>query len=322
MKAKRNLTAMAAVKLASAVRSEMEKNFSVILIGPPDSGKGALKGLLTFEAKPAAAERILRLDVPAGTDAGAVMAGRRPDLVMVMLDASEDGLPEWAGPLCRRLEENGDPILAIVNKADLHAAGPVALARETAAALGLPESDVKAISLLKGTGIKEDLIPAIAHALRGISLSLGSSLPIFRDAVADRLISTASVQNAAFAFAGFVPGADFPVLVTNQLRMVLQLAALYGEQLGPDRLIEGAATFAVGIAFRTAARELLDLLPAWGWLIKGGISYGGTVALGKSARVYFQSGRTVTPSLALRTAKSLARRCRASRDPGSPASLP
>jgi uncharacterized protein (DUF697 family) len=54
-----------------------------------------------------------------------------------------------------------------------------------------------------------------------------------------------------------------------------------------DRLPELAATVGVGFGLRALARELLDLVPVAGWVLKAAVAYGGTRALGEAARLRF-----------------------------------
>lgn len=317
MKKKTNMSIMAALKLAGNVKRETERDFSLIIIGSPDVGKGALKALVSFEATAEESGRIMLLDVPDGTDASAVMTGREPDLTLIMLEAGV-ATPAWVKPLTKYLIKNGFGFRVAVNKADLSPEGPADLSDRTAAELELPRPDVIAISLLKSFGIREHLLPALVSGMGQNKLSFGVSFPIFRDLIADRLIQSVSIQNTAFSLAGFIPGADMPVLVMNQLRLVFQLAALYGEDVGMERALDAVATFGAGILFRAAARELLDLLPGWGWIIKGGVSYGGTLALGKAARRYYETGRTVSANELVRNAGSLVRKYRAGRAADKP----
>ena len=85
------------------------------------------------------------------------------------------------------------------------------------------------------------------------------------------------------AAAVFVPGVDMPLLTLNQLRLVLRIAAAYGEEMNRDRLPEALAVVAAGLGLRTVARELLDLVPVAGWALKGAIAYAGTRAVGEAA---------------------------------------
>ena len=87
----------------------------------------------------------------------------------------------------------------------------------------------------------------------------------------------------------FVPGADFPVLTLNQIRLVLRLAAAHGVEIDQQRVPEVLATVAAGFGFRAVARQLLGAIPIGGWVVKGGVAYGGTRALGEGAWRYFQA---------------------------------
>ena len=49
-----------------------------------------------------------------------------------------------------------------------------------------------------------------------------------------------------------------------------------------------------GVGLRAVARSVLGVVPVAGWLVKGGIAYAGTRALGEAARRYFESRAPVT----------------------------
>jgi uncharacterized protein (DUF697 family) len=119
---------------------------------------------------------------------------------------------------------------------------------------------------------------------------LAARLPVLRDAVVEAIVRRFSRQNGILGAAIFVPGADFPVLTLNQLRMVFQIAAAHGEQIDRERIPEILAVVGAGLGFRTIAREALGLVPGLGWAVKGGVAFVGTKALGKAATAYFEQG--------------------------------
>jgi uncharacterized protein (DUF697 family) len=115
-------------------------------------------------------------------------------------------------------------------------------------------------------------------------------LPVLRHAVVEQTVRKFSRQNGILGVAIFIPGADMPVLTLNQIRMVLHIAAAYGEQIDRDRALEILAVVGAAFGFRAVAREALGFIPGVGWAVKGGIAYAGTRALGKAAVAYFESG--------------------------------
>ena len=89
---------------------------------------------------------------------------------------------------------------------------------------------------------------------------------------------------ALLAVAVFIPGADLPVLVLNQIRMVLRLEQAYGLDADPrERAPELLATIAAGFGLRAVARQLLGVVPVAGWAVQGAVAYAGTRALGEAA---------------------------------------
>lgn len=129
----------------------------------------------------------------------------------------------------------------------------------------------------------EALAKAIAGRLGEEGAPLAARVPLLRGAVAEQLIASFARRNALIAAAVFIPGVDLPVLVRNELRLVLRLHQAYGREADPRaRLPEIGVTFAAGVGLRAVARELLDLVPVAGWAVKGAVAYAGTRALGEA----------------------------------------
>ena len=119
---------------------------------------------------------------------------------------------------------------------------------------------------------------------------LAAKLPALRAAVCREIVRGFARQNGILGAAIFIPGADLPVLTLNQIRMVLRLAAAYGEEIDAERAVELLGVIGAGLGFRALARQALTVVPGPGWAIKGGIAYTGTLALGEAAVAYFESG--------------------------------
>jgi len=140
----------------------------------------------------------------------------------------------------------------------------------------------------------EAIARAVAHALGERATPLAARLPVLRDAVVDRLIAQFSRQNGIVGVAVFLPGADLPVLTLNQIRLLMRIADAYGFELDRERIPEVLGVIGSGVGFRAVARSVLGVVPVAGWLVKGGIAYAGTRALGEAARRYFESRAPVT----------------------------
>jgi uncharacterized protein (DUF697 family) len=130
----------------------------------------------------------------------------------------------------------------------------------------------------------------LADALGSKRLALAHNFAFMRRAVAEDAIKTTAWQNGLIGTVSLIPGADMPIMTANQAKMLLQIAAAYGEPLGVDRMKELAAVVGGGFALRTIARQALVAVPVLGWAIKGGIGYTGTIAMGKAAVAYFEEG--------------------------------
>ncbi len=134
----------------------------------------------------------------------------------------------------------------------------------------------------------------LADRLGGKRLALAASFPFVRKAVAAEYVKSTAFQNGVIGGAAFIPGADMPLMTANQAKMLLQIAAAYGEPLGAERVKELVAVVGGAFAFRTVARQLVALVPGFGWALKAGIGYSGTLAMGYAAIDYFEHGGDVS----------------------------
>ncbi|MDO9557136.1 MAG: hypothetical protein Q7J82_06085 [Coriobacteriia bacterium] len=130
----------------------------------------------------------------------------------------------------------------------------------------------------------------LAEKLPSKRLALAHNFPFMRHAVAEEAVKTTAWQNGLIGAVAVIPGADMPLMTANQAKMLLQIAAAYGETLGTDRIKELAVIVGGGFTFRAIARQLLTFVPVMGWAIKGSIGFGGTMAIGKAAVAYFDEG--------------------------------
>ncbi len=121
-------------------------------------------------------------------------------------------------------------------------------------------------------------------------LALAHNFAFMRRAVALEHVRNTALQNALIGAVTIIPGADMPLMTANQAKMVLQIAAAYGEVLGAERAKELLGVVGGAFAFRTAARQVVGMVPGFGWAIKGGIGYTGTLAMGYAAIKYFEGG--------------------------------
>lgn len=121
-------------------------------------------------------------------------------------------------------------------------------------------------------------------------LAFANAFSFIRRPLGLELAKATAFQNGVLGAVIIIPGADMPIMTLNQGKMVLQIAAAYGQNLGIERIKELAVVVGGGFAFRTVARQLVGLVPAAGWAIKAGIGYTGTIAMGYAAVEYFESG--------------------------------
>ncbi|MEF2656149.1 MAG: DUF697 domain-containing protein [Eggerthellaceae bacterium] len=212
------------------------------------------------------------------------------------------GQSDSVGALATAFREQGTPALVV--------AQPGASVREKAEQSGhpIPEEDL--------LFVQDDGLSELSDDVRGVladkigrwivdyvedekHLAFSIAYPFVRRPLAYGAINTTALQNAGVGVLVFIPGADMPLMTANQIKMVLQIAAAYGQPLGPDRAKELIGVLANAFICRGISRQVAGLVPALGWAVKGSMGYLGTQAIGRAAIEYFEGGGSVAGLAAL-----------------------
>ncbi|MDQ4083778.1 MAG: DUF697 domain-containing protein [Actinomycetota bacterium] len=153
------------------------------------------------------------------------------------------------------------------------------------------DAGVTFLSTITEEAVLRELAPRVAGSLdEEYLISLGRGYPAFRRAVCEEIIRKNARQNAVIG-ALPVPGADMPAITANQGRMVLAIAAAYGEEISLDRARELVGVLAAGFGLRALYRQILKLVPVGGWAASGAIGYAGTLVLGRATILHFERGK-------------------------------
>lgn len=288
-----------------------EARARLVIIGPVNSGKSTLfnqlKGqkLSAVSAVPGTTTEVVSeqfgpfalVDTPgfgevSGYDRAAVAlnAVEIADVAILVLDASA-GVRQSDADLHNTARSLGIPTVVALNKMDLVRRDREVIVRDAERKLSVP---IIPISAKSGAGIAKQLIPAILDAHPRMAVTLGRHLPRFRK-MASRRVVRESGMLASLVGAEPIPGVEIPLLIAIQIRMLLRLAAIYGEDMNAARARELIGAIAGGVAIRYAAQELVKLVPGPGWLVAGIVAGTGTVALGNAAIVFLENSQRLTP---------------------------
>lgn len=243
----------------------------VVEVDCPDTLIDAVRWAL----RPSTAMATLQVDI--AEPGSAPTFATRPDAVVAVAGSGSKGL-EGAIRVARTA------VIPVV---------VVALGDEQRAAI-LADSLLQPISDLVVGQEPSEAIERLGHwlvdNLGSKRLALAHNFAFIRRVVADDAVKTTALQNALVGGVAIIPGADMPIMTANQAKMLLQIAAAYGQPMSVERVKELAAVVGGAFVLRTVARQLLAVVPVLGWAIKGGIGYAGTLAMGKAAIEYFEEG--------------------------------
>ncbi len=296
-------------QLSLAVQREAAARLSIV--GPVNAGKSTLFNLIKGQkisavtAVPGTTRGLVQermgpfilVDTPGFGEVGGVdraevarQAARQADVVVLLLDAAA-GLRQSDYEIYQSLQTTGIPIVVAANKIDLIKRDLPRVLEDMERKMGV---EVIPISARTGAGVAERLIPAVVDAHPWMVVALGRTLPAYRRQLTHRLVRSAAVLNGLIAVEP-VPGLDVPLLLAGQVRMVLRIAAIYGESLSVRHARELLTTIAGGVALRFLASELAKLIPGPGWVVSGLVAGLGTWAMGQVAALYFEEGKHLTP---------------------------
>jgi uncharacterized protein (DUF697 family) len=219
----------------------------------------------------------LARELRAGGDPGTVRCGGDPANASVLVLVLAGEVTSAHEAVLRAAARARTPVIAVQTARDASLDVPYVLATDV-------------VPCPAGAGFPVDRIAGvIARRLGENATGLAAKLPVLREAVSRWLVESFARRNGVLAAAIFIPGADFPVLTLNQLRLVGRLAAAHGEEIDAQRIPELLAVIGGALGFRRIAHQFLGIVPVLGWAIQGAVAYGGTKALGEAARRYFAS---------------------------------
>jgi small GTP-binding protein len=290
---------------------EEEAHSRLAIVGPVNSGKstlfnlikgrkvsqvaavpGTTRGLVTEHVGP-----FVLIDTPGYGEVGGVdraalarSAAEEADVAVLVIDASA-GFRQPDFDLYEALRTAKVPLVVTLNKIDLIKRDLNPVLDDIHRKLGVA---VIPISAKTGAGVGDRLIPAIVETHPWIGVAIGRALPGYRALVSRRVVRSAALLNAIIA-AQPVPGLDIPLLLVSQVRLVLRIAAIYGESLSARHAGELLTTMAGGVGVRYLAGVVAKFVPGLGWIVSAVVNGIGTWAIGRVAVAYFAGGGHLSP---------------------------
>lgn len=280
---------------------------TVVIVGQANTGKSTLfnqlKGQQISEVSPQAGttKDLIRTDF--GPFTLVDTPGHLPDvmevgiqeasLVVFMIDG-ERGLRPDDRNLLMTIRELEKPTLVVVNKIDALGNPREAddLANNISMRLGI--AGVIPISARNGTNVAEELVPAMIAASPEAALVIGRELPAYRRQAAQRIIRNATLVSLAAGLEP-IPLIDIPILIGTQVRLVLRLAALYGEPIDSAEALRHARELVItmisGLGLRYLAEQAAKAVPFGGDIIAGAIAGAATWSIGEVALEYYEGGK-------------------------------
>jgi uncharacterized protein (DUF697 family) len=222
------------------------------------------------------------------------------ELIILVLDSSATDF-RHEQVLANKWADAGKKCLAIINQKD-----PLAIQTLNFSSLGWAMERVLSGSVLDLNFLRDEFIPAVLDLLPKRHLALGRQFPLFRMAIAHKLINDSSFSNAVYSLstglAEVVPIFDLPlnladmvVLTKAQAFLVFKLGLALGfSTRWEDYLAEFGSVVGGGFVWRQLSRMLIGLIPIWGILPKVAVAYSGTYVVGHVILQWYLTGRHIS----------------------------
>lgn len=285
---------------------------TVVIVGQANSGKSSLFNMLKGEQiSPVSPEEgttrtLVRtdfgpftlIDTPGHLPERMEEGMEEATVIVLLIDATR-GLQDKDRELYAAIKKLNKPTIIAVNKVDTlkgSGAGDV-LANEIAVQLETP--GIIPVSARTGENVAEELIPAMIEASPDAALLIGRELPIYRRTAAQRIIRNATLASLVVGLEP-IPLIDIPILLGTQIRLVLRLGALYGEEMDSTDAMKHARelliTIAGGAGMRYLAEQAAKAVPFGGDFVAGAIAGAATYSIGQVALEYYDGGKSISPS--------------------------
>ncbi len=222
------------------------------------------------------------------------------ELIILVLDAtSTDFSLEHA--LAKKWFDAGKKILVFINKMDLLGNQPL-----NSNPLRWEIEQILHGSVLNSIFMQHEFVPVILELLPERHLALGRQFPLFRGAIAHKLINDSCFSNAVYSLstgvAEVVPIFDIPFNIADMVVLTKAQAFLaykLGLTLGfstrwQDYLGEFGSVLGGGFVWRQLARMLVGLIPILGIVPKMAIAYSGTYIVGHVILKWYLNGRHIS----------------------------
>lgn len=167
---------------------------------------------------------------------------------------------------------------------------PCAVIAESSVEIPFIAQDTRMLGLIAATDETHLLASLATWVLERTDkkTAFAANFTFMRASAARHAVGSATVANAATGALVFIPGADFPVMTIAQLGMLMQLAAIYGKPLRPERGYEAAGVLAAAVVLRALARTRSARAGVGSFVVKGAVAGAGTYAMGRALMALYE----------------------------------
>ena len=147
--------------------------------------------------------------------------------------------------------------------------------------------------------MKNKLGSWIANVCIGKKFAFASAFTFVARPLASEIVHLTAIENAAIGFVPAICAADFPLMLVNQVKMLAQIAAVYGKKLDSAILKECAGVLFGAIFGHRVFKITNRIMPLPKSVVSGAVAFATTEAIGKALIAYFEAGGNIDGVVAL-----------------------
>lgn len=276
------------------LREDALRLVKIAIVGNASSGRARLAAQMRRDP----VREDIELQTPITIlDIANAQAATGADLIIILANTNSPDLSPEKG-LAQRFSDSGKKVLVFINQ-------------EASSQGGNNFQDWGRGQVIYGpvdhtSFLLTEFVPRVVELLPEDLLPLGRSFPLFRVAIANKMINDTCFSNATYALstgvAEIIPAigvplnvADMVVLTKTQAFLVYKLGLALGLTTEWQSYVtEFGGVLGGGFLWRQVARGLVGLIPAWGIIPKVAVAYSGTFVVGRAVLQWYLTGRHIT----------------------------
>ena len=139
----------------------------------------------------------------------------------------------------------------------------------------------------------------IANVCVGKKFAFARAFKFVAKPLVTEIVHLTAIENASVGLVPVISAADFPLMFLNQLKMLAQIATVYGRKIDYAILKEAAGVLVGAIFGRKVSRVVKKIIPLPKFIVSPCVAFATTEVIGRALIAYFEAGGEIDGVVAL-----------------------